>query len=347
MKNIILVLSILCSNIHAQSSITYLDDNAWGGRLGDKLIMFTKAKWVAHYCNLPFYYKPFKYSDNLAMHDLELQFSPKIKQSYRSTQQYEIVHGPLEQYISSQANKLYIIHYFFGLPDWTRTQELYDSQEIMLWSEMIHDQSFINELKKVIRPRNSSTLSIFTPPADKLSVAVHVRKGGGFDHPLISPQIYDLNSLSDLKSEARMTKGEIADKVWPLKFVPDQFYIDQIKRLSELCNDIPMYVHIYTDDLNPKNIITLYTRMVNKPNITFDCRETNNHHDLHVLEDMFSIANYDCLIRGGSNFPQIAQLIGNHKIVIYPLSCKWSRNTLVIDEVGTYIHPDAHQLIKS
>ncbi len=323
--------SVVCQS----SAVTYLDPSQWGGRLGDKLMMYVKGRWVAHTCGLPFYYKPFTYTDQLMMHTLDTHLTPEIKRSYSAGPTFQSITGTLDQHIDKHAGKLYTTHYYFNLPQWGSYQESYDSQEIMAWPKVMTNPSFLQELRKTIKPRNSLNLSL--PPENTLSVAVHIRKGGGFDHPLLSPQLYNKN---DLNSEEKPPPGTFADKYWPLKFVPTQYYVDQIIRLSEMHNDPAMYVYIFTDDQNPSPIMEKIQHAVNKKNIIFDCRTNDNHRESNVLEDIFSMARYDCLIRGGSNYPQIAQLIGDHTITIYPIALDWIGNTMVITKVGTFIREE-------
>ncbi len=333
-KWLLLFLLVFSYFLHAkQSAVTYLDPSQWGGRLGDKLMMYVKAKWVAFQYQLPFFYKPFPYSDQFMMHVIDNSLTSQIKREYRVIAPYQNISCNLDHYINSQSGSLYTIHYYFTLPRWGVYQESYDSQEITAWSEIIDNEAFLQQLQKTIKPRFN--INIFSPPKETLSVAVHIRKGGGFDHPLLSQQLYEIPNLN---SKERIPLGRVySDKYWPLKFPPTQFYVDQIKRISEMHNDSTLYVHIYTDDRNPLPLMQEIEKAVNKKNITFDCREKDNHRENNVLEDLFSIAQYDFLIRSGSNYPQISQLIGNHRIVIYPKSIQWIGNTMIIDKVGTFI----------
>lgn len=335
-KWLLLFLLVSTYLIHTkQSAVTCLDPDQWGGRLGDHIMMYVKAKWVAFQYNLPFFYKPFLYSDQFMMHVAEKHLTSQIKREYRVIGPYQNISGSLDQYISRESGSLYTIHYYFNLPQWGVYQESYDSQEIMAWPKVFNNTLFLEELKKTIKPRFN--INIFSPPKEAISVAVHIRKGGGFDHPLLSHQLYDIQNLN-IKEE--IPPGTYADKYWPLKFPPTQYYVDQIVRVSEMYKDAPLYVHIYTDDENPLAIMQEIEKAVNKKNITFDCRKKDNHRENNLLEDMFSMAQYDCLIRGGSNFPQISQLIGNHCIVIYPKSLQWIGNTMIIDKVGIFIREE-------
>lgn len=319
---------LLSAIIEATPLVTYLSKNKWGGRLGDMLLMYTKAKWVSYHYQLPLLYKPFEYSDQLEMHYRQPHFDD-IKNSYLQ----EVICRNKALLAQLKDNSIYTIHYYFTLPNWGDYQEKYDGQEIMTWQEVYNDNDFLHELRKDITPHEDLILTEL--PGDKISVAVHIRMGKGFDAPLLSRQLYDVNHL--VTDDKMPKKKNFADRAWPLKFPPTQYYIDQIKALSTLLNDAELYVYIFTDSPEPVRLMLNIERLVNKSNITFDCRRENNIHNHNVLEDMFSMARFDCLIRSGSNYPQVSQLIGDHKIVIYPKSAKWVGTTLVIDDVGMLV----------
>jgi len=46
-------------------------------------------------------------------------------------------------------------------------------------------------------------------------------------------------------------------------------------------------------------------------------------YNLNVVEDFYNMSCFDCLIRPASHFFLAAQLLGNHKIIIYPKHWKW------------------------
>ena len=59
---------------------------------------------------------------------------------------------------------------------------------------MLQDQSFAVELKNMLQPVVS--LPKITLPQNKVTVAVHIRKGGGFDQSLNSIQYYRKDMIS-------------------------------------------------------------------------------------------------------------------------------------------------------
>lgn len=130
------------------------------------------------------------------------------------------------------------------------------------------------------------------------------------------------------------------DKKWPLKFPPAQYYIDQVKLLSEILENRPLYLYIFTDDKNPKALCKKIKTAVNKSNITFACRSDNNKHLIHStsFDDLFSLAQFDCIIRSASNFARISQIIGKHKIIIFPTHATWVNNKLIMDTINIIIN---------
>lgn len=270
------------------------------GRLGDNLIALFHAKWVSYTHNIPLLYMPFQYSNLLKLHEYEipLQIVPHGYFCKNITLHTFDSNTALEPYT------LYTIPYF---PESTIEQELYrwhpNAQTFHIdWD----DPGFKQELRKIIAPRYP--LQLLPLPPNKLSLAVHVRKtSNGFDGQL----------SFDLPEEQRSAR--YVDNVFPSKFLPNEFYIKQIQRLSALLGHPPIYVFIFTDDANPSAIVDIFKKEVDLDNLEFDCRSNNNHFT-NVLEDLFSMVQFDFLIRSDSNFPIVASKIGDYKIEIFPES---------------------------
>ncbi len=327
------------------SAVTYLDEKNWGGRLGDKLLMYVKAKWIAYTYNLPFYYKPFKYSDQLQMHEKDLRWSDEY------AARYEIIDDPckstgtenpknrsvdVDNFIQPFSSKLHVISYYFQPEAWGSHQATYDSLEVGEWKGLYDDETFRNMLKETIKPR--FPIHEIPLPKDRLTVALHVRKGGGFDGEILSLQLYTDKKGGDCLPCCCIALPSIyTDVGYSLKFPPDQFYVEQIRYISSMYEDMPLYVHLFTDDRDPQSLIDRYAKAVGKSNISYGCRHVGNHHDENVVDDLFNMVRFDCLIRSGSNFPQVAQLIGNYKIILYPKNVEW-RSILHVYDVGINVN---------
>ncbi len=289
-------------------AVTYF----WGGgRFGDKIISYTVAKFISYKFNIPLLLKPFKYSLMLRLGREEKKYSREIVKQFKGG----VIPFKKEEDIIAHAKDNVIFE--------NRGFRIDGCSSLIQTIECIlQDQYFMTELKHMLQP--VVPIPQITLPSGKVTVAVHIRKGGGFDQALNSIQYYDSNIVSN---------RFYADQRWPLKFPPEQYYVDQIKKISILFDDVPLFVYIFTDDRNPSKLLNRIKKAVNKNNITFSCRNRGNAYNAHVVEDFYNMARFDCFIRSGSNFGLAAQLLGNHEVIIYPKHLKWVGKKLIVDEV--------------
>jgi len=253
MRSIFLLLLFFCANIQCERAITYEFN---GGRFGDCLSTYCKAKWFAHKHKLKLIYKPFIYSDQLALHTFETVYANETLQPFD-----KIVKVKSETDILNNKDK----HVLFISNFYSQTPGLYEYG--------IQNEQFGQEIKNALTP--IAPMPFIEKPDNSITAAVHVRKGGGFDQPLASEQIYK--------------KGEqYADQIWPTKFPPNQYYIDQIKVLKKLVGgNTKLIIYLLTDDPDPKALTALYAEKLNDPLISFIFREQHNSHDSNVVEDFY------------------------------------------------------------
>ncbi len=171
------------------------------------------------------------------------------------------------------------------------------------------DAMFIKKLRKLIRPSVPLDNNI-RPPKNCVTIAVHVRRGGGYR--------VDTKRLIDSQ---------------PLRFASDQFYIDQIKRLATMFEGKNLYVHIFTDDLNPQTIVENFKRRVNLDRISYGYRRSGNNPCSYVLEDFFAMMKFDCLIRPKSHYSRFVERLGNNKVIIAPIHVSKNKGGEVIDTI--------------
>ena len=276
------------------------------GRTGDKLMQFTKALWVAYTHHLPFVSSPFKYSDKMLVHHADDSQSKKMANTLPK------VSVRKDTDLNPNRRALFQISYYFKHSSWGKPLE------VTTWNGLFNNKDFLIFLRKYIAP--SFHIPPIEKPKDRIAIAVHLRKGGGIDHPLYSDRI------NNIKRDA------FADKIWPIKFPPESYYVKQIKKISELLHNQKLYVHIFTDDQHPDQVVTRLQQKINNPNIMYSYRKIGNFHDNNVLEDLFNMVTFDYLIRGGSNYGQVAHLLGNYKIVIYPKEAYWQGSQMYINE---------------
>jgi hypothetical protein len=280
-------------------------------RFGDQLLLYYEAKYLAWYLDIPFLYQPFKGSQLLNLHVKERPYNPNAQQ-YRTRKPAHYALQKLEP------QTLYEVR--FGYP--------------VIPTPQREEAMFLEHMRKMIAPRIK--VNEIPLPKDRVTVAVHVRKGSGNDKPLISLQEYTPEDILNAQNKPT-PKGNYVDLSYPAKFPPDQYYIDQIKSLSERFEDAPMYVYIFTDDQNPETIVERYKDRVNKPNIVFDSRENKNKYSRTFIEDFFSMMKFDCVIRPSSSFSAMAVVLGYCKLAISPKKTAWVGGILVVEEVQTIV----------
>ncbi len=263
-----------------QNNNAVISEPSWG-RFGDTLLAFCHTLYFAYKNNCDFLYQPFTYSDQLVLDDICKKSSPEIEKAFkRKTIFCKTNDNPWLEKPSSDT--LIQIPYF--------AESLNSPLFYTDWEDDFFKQLLIN----LIAPKKP--LSLIPRPAEKISVAVHVRKGGTF--------------------ESWSTESKHGSHLY--KSPHNEFYIEQIQLLSQLLNHPPLYVFLFTDDENPATLAKLFEKAVKIKSITFDYRRNNNHHNTNVLEDFFSITQFDVLIRPDSNFSIMAEKIGSHEIVISP-----------------------------
>src|SRR5438105_15457461 len=78
MKNIFFIFLIsalsICIADESNNAITW---QANGGRFGDNLLSYARAKWLSYKYNIPVLYQPFPYADELLLHENEALYTPE------------------------------------------------------------------------------------------------------------------------------------------------------------------------------------------------------------------------------------------------------------------------------
>lgn len=315
--NIVVLAILLCVSTEivpkSRQAVTYEQSP---GRFGDNLLSYIHAKWIAYKNGITVLYKPFVYSDQLMLHEFELLYHESDKNKFNKV----VVLGKNKQVNPYEAaSVLYFVPYF---PEskWelknckSFTGGAWDYFEID-WC----DTGFIAELKKVIAPRKPK--AHMSLPADRITVAIHLRKGGNHDTPETLPG-------------------------FPLKFLHDEFYIQQLKELYILLQQQPLYVYLFTDDNHPEKLMAKFKDNLKGLAIEFDCRRQGNSDRANVLEDFFALQQFDCLIHSESNYSFIASKLGNYMVSMYPDSFHKEQGRIVYDHINVAINK-AHQKLSN
>ena len=317
-------------------------------RLGDNITVFCKALFFSNAYHIKLFYKPFPYSDQFALHQTMTLLTPEIEKRYSKIVSIQTLQD-LEKNLESEEPILFECHFLTQTP-W-------------LYSYSREHGDFEQEIKTLFTP-----LILIEPlprPENVVTVALHVRKGGGFDRPLGSIQEYEIahetvkgfyllkncptGSYTDVWpirwpagpkfieeiQKLYAKKHTFSDYTWPIKFPADQYYIDQLKELTKILPHKNLLVYIFTDDPNPEEIMNRYSKaLAEHSRIIFSYRKVGNHHTKNVLEDLFALTQCDCLISASSSFAHAAQLLGNHSITLMPVHAIALPDKIIINKVG-------------
>lgn len=320
MQKIVLIVLLMTVNSISHSVQSIVVPDPQGGRLGNSIMNYAHAQYFAYLYHLELVYHPFAYSARLMLSENARVYTPQLANQYKNI--IHIKRGTTFDPKSFEKNDtIYRIQWFAPFPyegGWSYAPYSVD------WN----DKDFLEILRQNIKPRDPGIYEAVKILKDKISVAVHVRKGGGIDPPLISKAIRSIYRY--VYQKARV----YADKMWPQKFPPDSYYIEQIQRVSKILGNPPLRIYLFTDDKDPGKIAEKYRNILRNLDIEFVYREEENSHNRNILEDLFAMLRCDCLIIPASAYSYIIARIGDHRITIWPKSHLWENGKLIINEVN-------------
>lgn len=264
--SIVCILLLVSLKLYSIDAVTYPKD---GGRFGDRLIDYIHAKWISFRDGVPLLYHPFPCSEFLVLSQEEIHF------------------GEAARFLNP--SQVFVCPYFPESKYELRSDKFKD----VYFSVDFENQYFLWTLREMIAPLKA--LNYTFPPKDQLSIAIHVREGGGYDP-------------SNLSTYA------------PHKSPPFCFYSICLNRVLEILGERPIFCFIFTDAKDPAPIaLQLKNEIPAGYPISFHYRESNNSHKNNVLEDFFSFQNFDILIRPDSNFSIVPSLLYPFAIVCSPV----------------------------
>jgi hypothetical protein len=182
-------------------------------RLGDQLLTYLSAKWLARVQGIPFLRTPFPFSDAFYLHAMD----PEVGKLYQFKEHKKI--NVSTKNLLDASSTLWLFPF-----------SPYSRQEMKAFparSELVRveweDPEFKQFIQTCLKPLKP--IKTIVPPSGRLSVALHVRRGGAF------------------KADKNQDKG------LPLKFASDAFMIRSLKNLTSLFPNTPLYIYLFTDDL--------------------------------------------------------------------------------------------------
>ncbi len=275
------------------------------GRFGDNLLTYLHAKWFSYKTGSHVLYQRFPYSDMLKLSEIE-----KVGGEYSQSAWLCETDDPVSFFkkVSSTGSTVFHIKYF---------PELSWGGECLNIKPKFHinwdDPEFNKLIRSSITPKEKLNYSI-VPPKDKVSVAIHFRSGGAKERDL--------------------------HQKWPLKAPRLEFYIKQLKNLYSFLEESSLYVYIFTDSDYPEDIKATFKKMFKGDKIHFDISRKIRKWNDHVLEDFFSMSQFNCLIHARSNYSVCAGLIFDFDVEICPISDVGQEGIEKIDHVVMRTHFD-------
>ncbi len=277
-----------------------------GGRFGDNVLSYLHAKWLSYRTGVPIFYNLFPYSDQLVFSDFENRFYGGFKHRVHLGENNDPSIEKREQ------STLFIVDYF-GEQSWGRPGF---PQFYIDWD----DPGFREIIRAMIAPKKPLQYTV-VPPPDRVSVALHARTGGGYEDFLTS----DWHE-------------------WILKLPRLPFLIRQLRYLYNFLEKQPLYVYIFTDDSCPDLVMKRFQEAFGECDIIFDCGARALRKNHQVLEDFFSMTQFDCAIHGESNFAICAGLVKDYNVEIRPILFEYDEVAMkVLYKVAMRVHFDKTQ----
>ncbi len=284
-----------------KSSLNAVTYDFSGGRFGDNLVSYLHGKWVAHVLQIPFLYRPFEFSDQLVMDREEScmsDFQFKVKLRYRKGMDL----------ISLKRSGVLAIIPFFPEFEWEIKNLDYGYPHMKVnWD----DVEFQKKYKPMVRPLRP--IEYIDVPSGRISVAIHFRSAMG---------------LSSDQDFVNLTQ----------RFLPLDYYITQWKKLLEVLQDRPIYVHLFTDDPNPEAVLENFRSTSPDADVIYGCRFPEEKPTDNVLDDFFRLSRFDCIIRSDSNFSLCAALVGDVAVEMFPVDSIIENNVRKVTEFGIKIN---------
>ncbi len=262
----------------AQAHVSY---SKGGGRFGDNLLIYLHAKWLSYRDGVPLLYVPFAYSTELMLDQKEVRFNA-------------LKHYALRRMVIRRGTKIEpSLPFLYECPYFPALEEEQIEGGWFSFSVDWKDLEFRQVALAMIAPKEK--LDLIRPPEGAISVAIHVREGGGFDTD--HTRLYD-----------------------PLKLPPMPFYIEALSRVIGLFPSKKIYCRIFTDAVDTNGIAEELAKAIPLgADVILDYREEGNHHTKNVMVDFYSLFHFDVLIRPRSNFSIVPALLHDYAVVCSPV----------------------------
>lgn len=168
---VLLVISFFALHAEKQSAVTFYA----GGRLGDKLMVYVKAKWFAYKYNFPFLCSDFEFQEKFALYKKDTYLKKGGEKEYK----HKVVVKKESDIDPLAKDTLFVVDFYVKSPD---TAHLVNIKQLF-----INNPDFFANIKATVAP--STPITPINFPENYAKVAVHVRRGSGGDLPLLQKDV--------------------------------------------------------------------------------------------------------------------------------------------------------------
>jgi hypothetical protein len=288
---------------------------------------------------MQFYYVPFKGIDYFSIGLYEKCLTQEVRKNFKKVISIRTERALAVQMKRQKQPTLFSIrfHTKFNVPHSIAYTDPLTAGKVgtnWIYLLMNEHQAFKKEIKRALHLRRVPQSMAL--PHDMITVALHIRQGGGFDAPL--------GTGCFVNGHWRIP----SDRAYPLKFPPEHYYSDQLIKIWEMFDNAPIFACIFTDDQDPNSLIDRFKQRLKNASVTLACAHSgHNSFKENILDDVYQMSRFDCLIKSASHFSWISQLIGDHKIIIYPQLATWDPLNKIanITKIGMLLHDGSSNVV--
>lgn len=267
-----------------------------GGRRGDHFFSYLRAKIVSRAFDIPYLYIP-AVDLHWIVIDNKMTVSSVKALSTKGTVQIirsvkPLVDTVFHRSLPLQGRVVYQLTHYADI-----------SSLLPFWS--LEDDDILHKEEREAFLSHIPTRSAKQSLTNGITVAVHVRRPSG----------------GDLRYKAK-----VIETAHTAKFISEDEYARYIDTIAGLFPEQKIYARIFTDSVHGERISQSITNKVLSGNVVVELAPRDTE-----VADLYAMLQCDCLIRPGSAFSAMAEVLGDYKIVIRAVPRRTPKQWIVKD----------------
>ena len=272
-------------------SITYTIP---ASRLGDKLLSFLHASWIAYKYQIPLHLKPFRSSSSFHLTYNGSDKAPKTRNIIVISKESDIMPH-------KKTPTLFEVPFFASNKEILHEKIIYPMFDVD-WE----DTTFKSIIKRSLAQHRKRGLLNKDPST--IAIGIHIRTGAGKD-------------------------SESVRRGWKLKFPPIEYFAKQIITIQRLLEGKKLQYFLFTDDKEPQALARALNALLNGKEVLFQCRDSTANPKETILSDFALLQEMDALIISQSSFSFVAAKTGCASIIIMPINSTNKEGIDTIDKI--------------